>query len=353
MDFQPRFLGTAIGSLPHFDPEAACSLMVDSFPDAPPWPQLPARSYLENMYVQFSEGIPGVRIDEGGRRIWLETDERFIDELEVFYRAVETRDIERFRISDRFASGLSVFLSGRFSNRLKNAPYIKGQITGPISFGLTVTDQKKRSILYDITLEEVVVRALSLKAAWQVKRLKKIAPDAKVIMFFDEPYLVSVGSALVSVSKEQIIKDIRGSMKECEADLLGIHCCGNTDWSVIFEVEPDIVNFDAWDYLDGFLAYSDHIAEHIEKGGAVAWGVIPNDERAFEVDVAEIVEVIENSFETLEKRGIDRTALAERSMITPACGLGSTTSEVAERSLALTAEVSRTLRKRFFTGEDK
>lgn len=351
MDFEPRFIGTAIGSLPHVDPRAACNLMVDSFPDAPPWPQLPARSYLENMYVQFCEGMPGVRIDEGARRMWVETGEDFIDELEVFYHAVEGKDIGRFRISGRFAAGLDVFLSTPFVNRLKGVPYLKGQITGPVSFGLTVADQNRHSILYDVTLEEVVVRTLSLKAAWQVQKLREAAPDAKVIMFFDEPYLVSVGSALMNVSREQVIRDIRGSMEECGADILGVHCCGNTDWSIVFEVEPDVINFDAWDYLEGFLAYHDHIAEHIGKGRSVAWGIVPNDERVLEVDAEQLVEVIEESIKILEDRGVDREALTAHSMITPACGLGSASVEVAEHSMALTAEVSRTLRERYFTAD--
>ncbi len=348
MEFKPRFLATAIGSLPHHDAEVACNLMIESFPDAPPWPQLPSRSYLENMYVQFCEGMPGVRIDEEGRRVWFESGGAFVDELENFYLSVERRKAERFAISEQFASGLTAFLSPSFEEKLRNVPYVKGQITGPISFGLTVTDEAKRSVIYDGTFEEVVVRALSLKAAWQVQKLRKAAPNAKVIIFFDEPYLVSVGSALISLSREQVISDIRESMSECGADIKGIHCCGNTDWSIVFEIEPDIVNFDAWDYLEGFLAYHTHISSHIERGGAIAWGVVPNDERVFDVDVDQLVDVIESSFEALEKRGVDRTLIAVHSMVTPSCGLGSASVEVAERTMDLTARTALALKERYF-----
>ena len=56
-------LPTAIGSMPHTDPQAACSQVVRYLGDVPAWPQLPGRSFTENMYVQYSEGFPGVVVE--------------------------------------------------------------------------------------------------------------------------------------------------------------------------------------------------------------------------------------------------------------------------------------------------
>ncbi|MBM3132761.1 MAG: hypothetical protein FJZ95_07000, partial [Chloroflexi bacterium] len=58
--FKPRGLATAIGSMPHADPAEAGALALRYLPDIPVWPQLPNRSFLENMYAQYSEGLPGV-----------------------------------------------------------------------------------------------------------------------------------------------------------------------------------------------------------------------------------------------------------------------------------------------------
>lgn len=58
--FEQAGLPSALGSLPIVDPSAACDLMTQCFPAIPVWPQLPKRTYLENMYVQFSESLPGV-----------------------------------------------------------------------------------------------------------------------------------------------------------------------------------------------------------------------------------------------------------------------------------------------------
>jgi len=49
-----------IGSLPYQDPADACQRVLQYLRDLPAWPQLPIRSFLENMYAQYSEGFPGI-----------------------------------------------------------------------------------------------------------------------------------------------------------------------------------------------------------------------------------------------------------------------------------------------------
>ncbi len=321
--------------------------MLETLPDMPTWPQLPKRSFLENMYAQFSEELPGIKVDEENGRIWFQVDESLDAELEGFYQAVIDEDLEGFATSEEYAAGLHYFMSGALDAELEGKPFVKGQVTGPISFGLTVTDQNRRASLYNETLEQVIVKGLALKSKWESHALRRAAPGAKVVMFFDEPYLVSVGSALISVSREQLIRDIKECIEGSGADLTGIHCCGNTDWSALFETGVDIVNFDAFDYLDSFVAYGEEIKRYIEQGGIIAWGVVPNDERVFEGTAEMLAAIVENAFDTLGTRGIDRAALARQSIITPACGLGSTSIEAAERALFMLKDVSGILRERY------
>ena len=344
MDFEPRFAATAIGSLPHTSVEEACRLMLEL--EIPVWPQLVRRTFLENMYVQYSEGLPGVRLDTDAEQVWFDTGDGFDGELESFYQAVIEEDLGRFAMSERYASGLAM-LTGGLAGDLAGRPYVKGQVTGPISFGLTVTDQDKRASLYDETLEEVIVKGLPLKARWQTEALRRAAPGSKVVMFVDEPYLVSVGSALISVSRQQVVGHIAETLKGCGADVTGIHCCGNTDWSLVFETGVDLVNFDAFDYLEGFVAYAEDIAGHLERGGTIAWGVVPNSERVLEEGAENMASLLEGAFDVLEARGLDRETLARRSLVTPACGLGPTTVEAAERALSMTREVAVLLRGRY------
>ncbi|MHB8895635.1 MAG: uroporphyrinogen decarboxylase/cobalamine-independent methonine synthase family protein [Candidatus Geothermincolia bacterium] len=347
MQFEPRFAMIAIGSLPHTDAELATRLMLEAFPEVAAWPQLPRLSFRENMYAQYSEGMPGIRVDTSGKRLLFQVDESLPAELEEFYQAVIDEDLDRFRISREYAAGLDLFLAGAFADELAGRPYVKGHMTGPISFGLTVTDQNKRASLYNEDLEQAIVKALTLKGAWQSRELRRVAPNAKVVMFYDEPYLHSVGSALISVSREQVMGHITECLQGCGADITGVHCCGNTDWSLVFGTGVDIVHFDAYEYMEPFVAYDREIGEHVERGGAIAWGVIPKDENVMTVSSDELADRLEAGFDVLEGKGVDRQKLARRSLVSPSCGLGSATIEIADRALALTREVSEEMRRRY------
>jgi len=348
IEFEPGFAMIAIGSLPHTDTQQACDLMLRAFPEVAAWPQLPRRGFRENMYAQYSEGMPGIKVDVTENRMWFQVDDELAGELAEFYQAVIDEDLDRFRISAEYAAGLDLFLSGAYADELAARPYVKGHMTGPISYGLTVTDQDGRASLYNETLEQVMVKALALKGKWQSRELAKAAPGAKVVLFYDEPYLHSVGSALISVSREQVVGHIRECLEGCGADITGVHCCGNTDWSLVFDTGVDVVHFDAYEYMEPFVAYDREIGEHLERGGAIAWGVIPKDENVNSVTSDDLVGLMEGGFDVLESKGLDRHLLAVRSFVSPSCGLGSASEAVAERAIALTQEVSSEMRERYF-----
>ena len=139
-------LPTIIGSMPHTDPQKACSLITRYLKDIPAWPQLPQRSFLENMYVQYSEGFPGVVIE--GDRIYVDTSKDIQKPLEELYKAYLENDADRYPTTPDYAAGLYAFLSQTgLSPRA-----VKGHVTGPLSWGLTVTDKDRRAVLYDEVL---------------------------------------------------------------------------------------------------------------------------------------------------------------------------------------------------------
>src|SRR4030042_2791971 len=124
-------LPTAIGSLPQTDPGEACSVIMKYLPDIPFWPQLPKRSPKENMIAQFSEGFPGVVMK--GDRIYIEPSADFENELEQIYADCEQDDARKYSVSREYAAGLHFFLSKAPGNRI-----VKGQVTGPVTWGLAV-----------------------------------------------------------------------------------------------------------------------------------------------------------------------------------------------------------------------
>ncbi len=59
----PKLLCTAVGSLPHTDPDVAVDLILNNLPTAPHTPQLSRAYPQELMWVQVSEGLPRFQAD--------------------------------------------------------------------------------------------------------------------------------------------------------------------------------------------------------------------------------------------------------------------------------------------------
>ncbi|MBU4240419.1 MAG: methionine synthase, partial [Actinobacteria bacterium] len=83
-------------------------------------------------------------------------------------------------------------------------------------------------------------------------------------------------------------------------------------------------------------------------GGVIAWGIVPDSEKAIGLSAGGLADILEGAFDTLAGRGIDREMLARQSIVTPACGLGPTSVEAAEAALSLTGELSNLLKMRYF-----
>ena len=121
-----------IGSMPGIEPAAALAALAKFPLGIPTWPQLPKRSFKESMTVQYSEGFPGIRVDEKEKRIWVERDEKLLEGMTAFYEAVVAEDDRPFAISEAYAAGMHAFVKDRQGRR---APLVKGQCVGPFTFG--------------------------------------------------------------------------------------------------------------------------------------------------------------------------------------------------------------------------
>lgn len=334
-----NFLPTIIGSLPHFDAKAACALVGCYLKDIPAWPQLPRRSPRENMSAQYSEGFPGITVENGNLRV---TRSRNLDkELAQLYTACLADDHTKYPISPEYAAGLYCFLETRFSSPCA----VKGQVTGPVTWGLTVTDDNRRAIIYDDVLGEALPKFLRLKVAWQESKLREVCP--RTIIFIDEPYLSSFGSVAVPLSRDKVInliEEVLGGI----SGLKGIHCCGNTDWSVVLATSIDILSFDTYNFAGSLELYPAEVKRFLNRGGAIAWGIVPtSEEDLVKESVASLKDRLEEAIAPFTRQGIPLRKLKEQALLTPSCGLASLPSEAcAEETLVKLAELSKSLRKR-------
>ena len=149
----------------------------------------------------------------------------------------------------------SVFIRALQKTLPANVRYVKGQITGPITAGMSFKDETDKDIIHNEMLFDAVVKGLAMKAAWQIQELKQFGKP--VMMFIDEPVMESLGSGTSAVPSDMVpekLNEIIDTIHEL-GGIAGIHCCGNADWSMIFNTRVDIVNFDAFGYMDRVLLY--------------------------------------------------------------------------------------------------
>ena len=337
--FRPELLPIHVGSLPHQDVRQACAAIRAHFPELPGWPQLPRRSFQENMYVQFSEGFPGLVVEEG--RIYVDRHRDLSPDLERLYAAYLDEDLGSYGLGAAYAAGWEEWTGGEFHD----CRAVKGQVTGPVSWGLTVVDQDLRPVLYDEVLADAVGKHLRLKAMWQERELRRLCP--MTIMVLDEPYMSSFGSAYVALAREQVValmQEVLGGLQ----GLTGVHCCGNTDWSVVLSVPLDILSFDTYDYAESLSLYAADVKDFIAGGGAIAWGIVPRDSEKLAGETPQsLVSRLLEAMDLLVQKGIALDSLLAASLISPCCGLGSLSVEDSERVLELTAGVSREMRRRY------
>lgn len=331
-------MATGIGSLPDTDASTACRRVFRHLKDIPFWPQLPKLSPRENMYFQFSEGFPGMVVDDG--HVYAEKSVDFENGLEKLYVAYLENRPDDYAITREYAAGLHAFIH-RSDERFR---FVKGQVTGPVSWGLAVTDRQQRGIVYDDTLGDTVARFLRLKAAWQERLLSGMTKNT--IIFVDEPYLTSLGSAFVSIPQERVVGLIGEVLCGIEG-ISGVHCCGGTDWSLMLGLPTDIISFDAYNYAQSFSLYPDDVKAFLNRGGTIAWGIVPNDEETLAKEtVASLKDRLGEAIAPFTRDGISYYSVLEQSLVTPSCGLASLSPEAADQALNLLAMVSEALRQR-------
>lgn len=345
--FKNNFCATAIGSVPHTDAKEICEKILDDYRDIPFWPQMPKGSFFENMYAQFSEGFPGVSIDEDKKRLWVDTTGNFLASLEEAYGKILDEDLEYFSVTEKYASGFHEFLSQARKKDLSSASFIKGHVTGPISFGLSVTDEKKQSILYRQELSEISAKILAAKARYQIRKMKEVFGN--IIIFIDEPYLVSIGSSVVNIKRDDAITKITDIIDaiHTEGALAGIHCCGNTDWSLLLGLGLDILNFDAYNFLKSISLYPDALKGFLGQGKMLAWGIVPTQDAVRSQTEDALIKRLKKGIGALEEKGIDRTMIMDSLMVTPSCGCGTMDKKDAELVLELNVRLSDRMRSEY------
>ncbi|MCP4714857.1 MAG: hypothetical protein GY868_07055 [Deltaproteobacteria bacterium] len=346
MTFKPECIATAIGSFPHTDPAAVCELIMNTIPEIPCWPQLPNMDFREQMDFQYSEGIPRVIINAAEKKMHIDTSGDFSSDFETFYTQFLSENNAHCAMTPAFSRGIFAFEDKLKQIDTSKIAYIKTQITGPVTFGMSVKDESKKDIFYNELFRDVIIKAITMKARWMVHHFKQFGCNQ--ICFVDEPVLTGFGSsAYVTLQREDVVNSMREVIDALHQDnvLIGTHCCGNTDWTILIEAGVDMVNFDAYEFGDTIAYYPEQVQAFLEKGGVLACGIVPTSGKIADETPDSLVRKLDAVFDNLAAKGIPKSLILEQCLLTPSCGTGSLSIELSEKVMHTLAEVSRLMRK--------
>ena len=335
----PHSLATGVGALPHMDPVTACNDVLAIFPQFPYVPTLPDRGQLESIVFNDSEQLPGRFIKED--RLLFDSTTDHSEAMEKVYMDYVEGNYAPYALHKEYASGFIEMMS----RNLTGVKVLKCQVTGPVTFGMQVVDRQKRPIYYDGQLADVLSKMIALRARWCEQEIKKRTGVSETLVVLNEPYLASLGSSVVPVDKETVRAGFSDIAALVEGGL-GIHCCSNTDWEFLLELNPSVISFDAYTTAKEFLLYADSVVAYMERGGVVAWGIVPSEYKLY------AQETTDSLFDRyLAVRAQLCTHMPEKlfdaqSLITPSCGIRFSDLKGALAIMQTAAGISRRIREK-------
>lgn len=329
----PPLATSGIGSLPHTQLELALqqALLVD----VPAAPQLPRRDAAEYMVPQALEGLHGLRADaEGNAELDVGDWRRGAATLDArLDRALEHDEgVQRFLPSAAAWQALRPFL---WEVEQRKLSFAKVQIAGPFTLRwvLRTTRGEPLSAMEEgKAVERQIFRLVLARSLALVRRLRETG--TKPVIFLDEPGLYAFDRRdpqhLVSVQELRVVV----LALRREGAIVGVHCCGNTEWGPLLGLGWDVVSIDARLSLESVLGTGAAFERFQANGGILSLGIVPTDVSA-PSDVDAVLR---------EARARLSPSMLARSLLTPACGLAMRTVPDAERIFAELRRAQQDLR---------
>ena len=249
----------------------------------------------------------------------------------------------KLTISETHARGLHAFMHTVKDSHFQ---FLKGHVTGPLTFTLGLKDSLGRLIYFDEELREIALMLLKAKIRWQIETLKHYAD--RVIIFIDEPVLSALGtSSFIGVAPEEALRLLRETSDVIKdaAGIAGIHCCSKADWPLVISSNVSIISFDAYDYVETISLYPAEFTEFLKNGGDLAWGIVPTTEAIQDEELESVKQRFERGLELLSK-SMPADLLLSQILLTPSCGTGSRNLGETEKIFRIVSELGNSLKGR-------
>ncbi len=332
----PPCATTGIGSLPHSQLELGLQMALQM--DVPYVPQLPSGNPSEFMIPAALDGLPGLSFDaEGVCSVdvvqWQAASERFGLSLEA---ALGSGELASFEPSPQACRAWKPFLWEVANRKLA---FAKTQIAGPCTVRWVAKTSEGLPAAEIAGLDQQIFKLLLAKCLAMVKALRRTLTTP--IIYLDEPGLYALdrsnGRHLVALQELRML----ALALQREGALVGVHCCGNTEWGLLLDLGVDLLSLDVRLSLDAALDEREPLLRFLLAGGALSLGIVPTN-LATSFSLPELVDAVETSLiGTLGRRRALEVML--RTAVTPACGLAMRTVLDAERTFEQVREAQKML----------
>jgi methionine synthase II (cobalamin-independent) len=319
----PAGAATGVGSLPGNDSREAARLVAGELPDLAHLPELPERG-------------PGA--DLLGRGAALLAD-LHVDLQPAGWRFVARAGVDERRALDLLARDLDA-AEAAFEGY---AGVFKVQAAGPWTLAAGVELHRGDRALADVGATRDIAAALAEGLRDHVADVRRRLPAATVVVQLDEPFLPAVAAgriptasgfgALRPVGANELVDGLRAATPDAPT---GVHCCAN-------DVPLDLlgragVAFVSVDLSLVTTRQYDALAGLVEDGVHLLLGAVPTtpDSRSVK-DTARAVRTLWRNL------SYPPDTMAERVVVTPACGLAGRSPDAARAALARARDVARSL----------
>jgi hypothetical protein len=149
------------------------------------------------------------------------------------------------------------------------------------------------------------------------------------------------------ISREEVLEILNPTIEELRQAAggplaVGLHCCGNTDWGLLLEAPIDILSFDSYGYFESLRLYEKAVAKFFDRGGWLAWGLVPTGAEEFKKQTAD--GLWQHFKQQVEQLALDLKTgpkdILSRALLTPACGMGYLSPDEARRGFKVLADLS-------------
>ncbi|MFC1976717.1 hypothetical protein ACFLWS_00385 [Chloroflexota bacterium] len=308
LDIQAGCQTTAMGIMPHTSVERALNLVLNL--DIPFYPQLPNVSFYEDMYVQTSQNFPGIVVDLESERIGFDNT-RFEEELGDYSRRMA--ESETFALSQSYSMAYHRFLA----EDLQGYPAIRGQVTGPVSFGFRVTDEDSKPIIYNEGIRALLFDFTQRKANLQYRQLREKNKNAFV--WLDEPGLGWVFSGLSGYNDVQAKQDYQSFLAGLDGPR-ALHLCASVNLPYLLQLGVELLSFDAYQMELMPKGYANAVTDFLRSGGIISWGIVPTDSEGLTKETPEtLARLLSGYWEVVSRNtGLAAKQIAEQALVAPA-----------------------------------